>query len=604
MAASGASRGPAATRWRYRRLIGGTHPGLAPLPFAALAILLGAAAGVGALVFRVLIAAVHNLAFLGRLSTEYDANVHTPASTWGVMVVLVPAVGALFVVFLIRRFAPEAKGHGVPEVMDAIYYNKSEIRPIVAVIKSLGSAISIGTGGSVGREGPIVQIGAALGSAGGRLAGVSRWQRATLVAAGGGAGIAATFNTPIGGVLFAAEVLLHEISARTLVPVALATTTATYVGRYLFGDRPAFSVPTIAATDSFVTLPGYLLLGCVTAFASVLFIRSLYGTEDFLERVVPGRPYLRHVLGMLAVGVVFTTLFRTSGHYWVQGVGYAAIVDLLSAPPGLAFLVVLFALKLFVTSCTLGSGASGGIFSPSLFMGATLGAAFATVVGAGPGASAVVFVLAGMAGMVAGTTGAVLTAIVMLFEMTLNYGVVLPMALTASVSYGLRRLILADSIYTMKLTRRGHVMPQALQANAALVHHVSDLALARVRVLPSDEALDRLDPGDPETDPMHTVVVDGPRIVGVVSGEGIRAGPSALPPGSSAGALADTRFVTIRADDTLFHLLTRLQGAHAPVAVVVGPEPEDPEALPHILGVVTRAELVEALAEGMEVFED
>ena len=157
---------------------------------------------------------------------------------------LAPVVGAIVVVFLVKNFAPEAKGHGVPEVMDAIYYGKGVIRPVVAAVKSLASAISIGSGGSVGREGPIIQIGAAFASWLGRVARVSRWQRATLVAAGGGAGIAATFNTPIGGVLFAVEVLMHEVSVRTLVPVALATATATYVGRTSSATRPAFVGPT------------------------------------------------------------------------------------------------------------------------------------------------------------------------------------------------------------------------------------------------------------------------------------------------------------------------------------------------------------------------
>ncbi len=339
--------------------------------------------------------------------------------------VLAPVVGAFTVVFLVKNFAPEAKGHGVPEVMDAIYYGKSVIRPIVAVVKSVASAISIGSGGSVGREGPIVQISAAFASwLGGRVR-VSRWQRATLVAAGGGAGIAATFNTPIGGVLFAVEVLMHEVSVRTLVPVALATATATSLGRHLFGNAPAFSVPPVRASTSVAVLPAYVVLGALMAVVAVVFIRLLYGAEDLFERVVPRRDYLRHAAGMLVVGLVIAVTMRVGGHYYVEGVGYATIVDVLSG--GLTsvwVLVVLGALKLLTTSLTLGSGGSGGVFSPSLFMGAALGGAFGFVLRAvfpGIPFDPAAFALAGMAGLVAGATGAALTAIVKTFEMTLDY---------------------------------------------------------------------------------------------------------------------------------------------------------------------------------------
>ncbi|MCA9630247.1 MAG: chloride channel protein [Myxococcales bacterium] len=588
-----------------RRLLGGDHPGLSPLAFGGLAILLGAFAGLGAYALRVLIALLHNLAFLGSFSIAYDANAHTPRSPWGLAAALVPVLGAFPVVYLVRRFAPEAKGHGVPEVMDAIYYKKSEIRPIVAAIKSLTSAISIGTGGSVGREGPIVQIGAAFGSLSGKLANVSRWQRATLVAAGGGAGIAATFNTPLGGVLFAVEVLLHEVSVRTLVPLALATTTATYVGHFLFGNQPAFPVPVITATENAAVLPAYLVLGCLTAAAAVLFIRALYKTEDAFERWLPERPYTRHAIGMLAVGLIFVAMYEWRGHYFVQGVGYATIVDVLTTERGVVFLLLLFTLKLVASSLTLGSGASGGIFSPSLFMGATLGAAFGAIIARVLPANPLVFALAGMAGMVSGVTGAVLTAPVMLFEMTLDYSVVLPMALTASVSYGVRRLLLADSVYTMKLSRRGHVMPQALQANAHLVHHVSDLALASAITLTPDVAPSSLDlrDGEPERSaPDYFVVVDGgvvERVLGRAWALGHR---DVFERAASVTEVPSTPHIQIAPDATIFDLLSRLQATRASIAVVVAPSP--PDQAPEILGVVTKEHLAEALAEGMELFED
>ncbi len=194
---------------------------LGPLRLYACSILIGVVAACGAVVFRGLIAFFHNLLFLGFISFAYEANVHTPPSPWGPFVILVPVLGAVGVAFLVSNFAPEAKGHGVPEVMDAVYYGRGIVRPVVALIKSLASALSIGSGGAVGREGPIIQIGSSFGSTLGQILRVPGWQRITLIAAGAGAGIAATFNTPIGGVLFAVEIMLHEVSARTLVPVTI-----------------------------------------------------------------------------------------------------------------------------------------------------------------------------------------------------------------------------------------------------------------------------------------------------------------------------------------------------------------------------------------------
>ena len=208
-----------------------------------LAIVVGAVTGFGAVLFRALIGFIHNVAFLGLFSTDYDASLFTPPSPWGFFIIFVPVLGGMLVTFLITNFAPEARGHGVPEVMDAIYYKEGVIRPVVALIKSLASALSIGTGAAVGREGPIIQIGAALGSSIGQIIPVAPWQRITLVAAGAGAGIAATFNTPIGGVMFAIQLMMPELSARTFLPVALATGTATFVGRIFFGIHPAFAIP-------------------------------------------------------------------------------------------------------------------------------------------------------------------------------------------------------------------------------------------------------------------------------------------------------------------------------------------------------------------------
>lgn len=599
-----------------RRLAPAAHAGPGALGFALFAVVLGVVAGLAAVGFRMLIGLFHNLLYEGRLSWVYDADRHAPPSAWGPAAVLVPAVAGLVVVFLVERFAPEARGHGVPEVIDAIYYRKGVIRPVVAAVKSAASALSIGSGGSVGREGPIIQIGAAFASWAGQVRRVSRWQLVTLVAAGGGAGIAATFNTPIGGVLFAVEVLMHEVSVRTLVPVALATGTATYVGRFFLGDHPAFDVPVAhpSVTSGAALLPAYIALGCLTAVVSALFIRSLYGAEDLFERVFPRRPYVRHFLGMLGVGLIGGLLLWRRGHAYVLGVGYATILDVLSgALTSVTFLVVLFGLKLLATSLTLGSGASGGVFSPSLFMGATLGAAFGRVleqVFPGLHANPAAFALAGMSGVVAGSTGAALTAIVMIFEMTLDYSVVLPMAVTVAASHGLRRFLVRESVYTMKLVRRGHVIPQALQANAHLVHHVGEMTLVPAAVVPFSTPPSDLPLSTPDeaAAPPYFVLLDGGRVAGVLSREWALAHPGRV---RAAGSLADlpgTACVTVDPATTIFDLLHRLQSARAPVAVVVEPaaeraEPGEAES-PRILGIVTMAHVAEVIAESLELFSD
>ena len=495
--------------------------------------------------------------------------------------------------------------------MDAIYYQKSVIRPVVAIVKSLASAVSIGSGGSVGREGPIIQIGAAFASWAGRAIRVSRWQLATLVAAGGGAGIAATFNTPIGGVLFAVEVLLHEVSVRTLVPVAVATATATFVGQFLFGNHPAFAVPTLhmPITTGAVLLPSYVGLGCLTAFASVLFIRGLYGAEDFFEKHIPGGDYVRHVLGMLGLGVLITTLLYSYGHYYVQGVGYATILDILTGTlNSVPLLVALFGLKLLATCLTLGSGASGGIFSPSLFLGATLGAALGIALRAlfpGLNVDPAAFALAGMAGLVAGATGAALTAIVMIFEMTLDYSVVLPMTLTVAVSLGLRRILLSQNIYTMKLARRGHYMPDALQANARLVRHVGDMAMAEAAVIPAGTLPAEFEVRTDTEMFTYFVIMDDDIAVGILSRDWVLAHITEIHGARTLTEVAQQDYVAISRDTTIFDALSIMQSESASVAVVLPAAVS--RARPGVgltCGLITTALLAQALAMGMELFED
>jgi CIC family chloride channel protein len=541
-----------------------------------IAVIVGLITGFGAVVFRALIGFIHNVAFLGAFAINYDASVFTPPSPWGALVILVPVAGGLIVTVLITNFAPEARGHGVPEVMDAIYYNNGIIRPIVAVIKSLASALSIGTGAAVGREGPIIQIGAALGSTLGQIIRMAPWQRITLVAAGAGAGIAATFNTPIGGVMFAIELMMPELSARTFLPVALATGTATFVGRIFFGVHPAFTIPaTLLTSEHPATLPALLLfalLGGIIGLAATAFIRGLSFAEDIFEHIK--NPYLRHIIGMLCLGTLLYVLLRTAGHYYVEGVGYSTIQAILTGDLGFpVLLILLFAAKLFATSTSLGSGSSGGIFSPSLFMGATIGGAFGALVNAvhpAEGVTVTTCAIIGMAAMVGGGTGAAMTAVTMIFEMTRDYDLVMPSIVAVALAIGIRRLLSVENIYTIKLVGRGHFVPKALHANMFLVRRAGEVMERDVIVMPADADFDEfLRQHSTEHGYKHVVVTRGHHIAGVVRvNTGLRRGIEAAYSGVRFGDVVQRNFTLARETDVMFDVVQRMARRDAAMAVV------------------------------------
>jgi chloride channel protein, CIC family len=596
--------------------LAGWQSGAAPfgvISMSLLAVGVGLVTGVGAFLFRELIGLVHNLLFLRQFSFAYDSSLFTPTNPWGPFVILVPAVGAFGVTFIIANFAPEAKGHGVPEVMDAIYYNSGRIRPIVAVAKSLASALAIGSGAAVGREGPIIQIGSALGSTLGQLIRMPSGQRVTLVAAGAGAGIAATFNTPIGGVMFAIELMLPEVSVNTFLPVAAATGTATFIGRLVFGPQPAFSVPAIDALPlshpalALATLALYVLLGALCGVAAALFIRTLHFAEDAFERI-PGR-YTRHVCGMLLVGVLIYALHQRFGHYYVEGVGYSTIQSILNGWGTAAWLLgLLFLAKLFATSASLGAGSSGGIFSPSLFMGSTLGAGFATVAALlmpGLGIDVPAFAMVGMGAMVGGGTGAAMTAVTMIFEMTLDYHIVLPMILAVAAGLGVRRALSRENIYTAKLVGRGHVIPKALHANVFLVRAAKDIMERDFLLVAAETGLDAfLRQPDHHGGMRHVVVTRGDRIVGVVRiNTGLRTGIADLEAGVTLGDVANHRFTIVREHDVAFDVIARLWRHNGAMAVVVRaaagfhvPRPSD------VIGVVTKEHVADAVAAGIQAY--
>ena len=463
------------------------------LVLCGLALIVGVMTGVGAVALRWLIGFFHNAFYNGTFSIWYDANISEGPSRFGNWVWLSPVLGGLVVVFLVERFAPEAKGHGVPEVMDAVFYKRGNIRGLVAVIKSLASALSIGSGAAVGREGPIIQIGAALGSAFSQAIGLSTGQKITLLAAGAGAGIAATFNTPLGGVLFALEILLPEVSNRTFLPVVIATGAATSLGRSVLGPAPAFSVPEIRfpppETFGLEGAIAFLALGILCGLASWAFIRLLVVMEDGFPKL-PGNAYTQNALGMAIIGLMMVVLTHAFGHPYVDGVGYSVIQSILDKNMTSAgLLALLFALKLLATTISLGCGASGGIFSPSLYLGATLGAAFATL--ASPllphsGLTLPSAAIVGMAAMVGAGTGGVMTAIVMIFEMTRDYTIIVPLMISNLIAFFISYRLQHEPIYEALAYQDGVHLPTSEARTQLLRLRVSDAMSAPGETFPPE----------------------------------------------------------------------------------------------------------------------
>ncbi len=408
-------------------------------------LLIGIGGGFGAIGFRALIGFFRSFFFEG-----LGNNILGVQRGWIFLLPLIPALGGLIVGLIVYFGAKEAKGHGVPEVMSAVVRNNGIIRPRLVIIKALASAICIGSGGSAGREGPIVQIGSALGSALGQVLKVGRNNLNILVGCGAAAGIAATFNAPIAGVLFAMEVILRDFSFRTITPIIVSAVSATVLCRAFLGNHPAFSVPEYALVSSW-EMVFYLGLGIMAGVFAVFFTRLLYKTEDIFEKILVPE-YIKPVIGGLGIGIIGMFLPQ------IFGVGYETIEKAAHAQLAIQILLALVFVKIFATSMTLGTGGSGGIFAPSLFIGAMLGGLFGTVVHfwfpqitATSGAYAIV----GMGALVAGTTHAPLCSILILFEMTDDYRIILPIMLAAIISSLVAKLIEKESIYTMKLSRRG-----------------------------------------------------------------------------------------------------------------------------------------------------
>ncbi len=480
-----------------------------------LACVIGLLAGYGAVLFTLLIDSVTDYVVRPVLHVSQES----PQFRW--LLGPIPALGLLLVAWFTRRFAPEAQGHGVPEVITAVARHDGIIRPRVSIIKILASGVCIGTGGSVGREGPIVQIGSALGSSAAQMFQLSARNIKVLVAAGAAAGISATFNAPLAGVVFASEIILGSFAVESMTPVVVASVLANVVQQHLgeHGLSPAFGELNYRYLGNVEELPFYFVLGLVCGLAAVSFTKLLYGIEDMSAKRIP-KWWARALLAGAIVGLcgIFYPTTAPANKPGAEpplpplfGVGYAVVdhtvhlqdetrkvplpaqmgdgqhehdrrvfLDRDSMLTTLLWLLPLVFLKPLLTSITLAGGGSGGIFAPSLFIGATVGACFGILmnllfptVSGHPG----VYAIVGMGAVVAGTTHGALSAILIVYEMTDDYNIILPIMIAAGLASVVAKSIDPESIYHKKLSRRGESLTRGHQLAELENIHVRDLMI-------------------------------------------------------------------------------------------------------------------------------
>jgi CIC family chloride channel protein len=548
----------------------------------AAALAIGAGGGYGAVGFRRLIdfinwVAVHGLA--GSLSAHLGA-----AS------IIVPLVlGGAVVAALVSRFAPEAQGHGVPEVMAAVALYGGIIRPRVILIKTLASAISIGVGGSCGREGPIVQIGSAIGSVVGQWFGAPAAILRTLVACGAAAGISATFNAPIGGVFFASEIILGEFAPRSFAAIVVASVVAAVIGRAYLGNRPSFDASAFTLVSS-RELWLYAALGVLSALWAAFFVRGLYWVEDRFEALRID-PIAKASIGFGIVGIIGV------GFPQVLGVGYDRMQQVFDGHVPATHALALAVLKPVATWITIGSGGSGGIFSPSLFSGAMLGDAFGRIVHnafpfwTGPAAA---YGLVAMAAVFAAAAEAPITSIVIVFEMSNDYTIILPLMICTVVASLLGRRLIGGTVYELKLARRG--------IDWARARHPSDLRLVRVSSvvrMPSVVA-DIGDRIETVAQRLHASaesvvpIVERGRLTGVASAADIAV---AVATGKGLQRIAEisTSVVeTLPPDATLEQAAALLAEQETPLVPVIGRDGE-------LLGVITRRDVLNVYRSSIDL---
>lgn len=478
------------------------------------AIVIGVLCGFAAVLFKHL---VHGLQILFWGEAEIALVALQALSPWRLL--LMPALGGLLVGPIVYFFAREARGSGVPEVMAAVAVQQGILRARIIFAKAAASALTIASGGSAGREGPIIQIGAAIGSGVGQILRVSRHKLRTFVGCGAAAGIAATFNAPIAGALFSVEVILGEFGVAQFSPIVISAVLATVIARHHFGDSPVFVLPEYEMAST-LELGAYLLLGLLCGLASFLFIKLLYRMEDGFETLKRVHPALKPMLGGLALGCMAMWLPHLFGD------GYETVNLALRNELPFRLMILLLACKMLATSLTLGSGGSGGVFAPSLFLGAMLGGALGQLVATHFGHQpqhAGGYALVAMGGLVAGATHAPISAILIIFEITNDYTLILPLMLVCIVSTAVAQTLNRESVYTMKLVRRGIDLVAGRSMNVLKAYTVQQTIKRDVPVFHPDTPVHALVEAMIETDHSQFYIVrQDQALAGIVSAGDLR----------------------------------------------------------------------------------
>jgi CIC family chloride channel protein len=528
------------------------------LGFVSLAAaVIGFTAGLIAFVLYNLIGLFTNLAFYH----EWSFHFRSPeANQLGLWVIVIPVVGGLIVGVMAKYGSDKIKGHGIPEAMEAVLKSSSRIEAKVAILKPLSAAFAIGTGGPFGAEGPIIQTGGAFGSVVGQLLSTTAVERKVLLACGAGAGMAATFNTPIAGVILAIELLLFEFRGRSFIPLVIATTLATSVHLMLLGRGSMFHM---LPTDFNIPagLPYYLLLGVVCGFAAVAFTKLLYLVEDQFDRL-PVSEFWHPAIGALGLGIIGYFVPR------VLGVGYDTISDILNNSLAWKLLLLIAVFKSLALVISLGSGTSGGLLAPMFMASAALGGLFASgidhvIPGANlaPGA----FALVAMGAVFGAASRATFTFIVFAFELTRDYNSVLPLMLVCVIADAIAIRFLPNSIMTEKLARRGLQTHQDYEANVMKQIKVGEIMAEGVVTVGPEETVravaDRMASGDPRLVRHRAlpIVNQEGQLVGIVTQGDVLRGLEENPAGDLPVIEAGSRSLIVAyPEESAFEALTKM----------------------------------------------
>jgi CIC family chloride channel protein len=513
---------------------------------------IGLLAGGAAFILYRLIGLFTNLFFFHRWSWEFTS---ARLNHLGLRVILVPVIGGIVVGFMAKYGSSKIKGHGIPEAMEAVLFNRSRIQPRVAILKPISAAIAIGTGGPFGAEGPIIQTGGALGSLVGQIFHTTASERKVLLACGAAAGMSATFNTPIAGVILAIELLLFEFKSRSFIPMVIASTLAAAVHMQLLGKGPMF---TVTAMDFGIphALPFDLLLGVVCGLAAVGFSKLLYWVEDQFDKL-PVDELWWPAIGALGLGIIGYFVPR------VLGVGYDTISDILNANLALKVLLVVMIAKAAALVISLGSGTSGGLLAPMFMSSAAMGGTFAIVVNAiypaahlSPGA----FALVAMGAVFGAASRATFTFIIFAFEMTRDYNSVLPLMLVSVIADAIAMLMMPGaSIMTEKLARRGLRIHQEYEADVLQQTRAAETMDAEIPTLPAamllSELADRIARREPEVSRHQGMfVLDAAgKLAGVITRGDVLRALDEDPKGAMSVLDASTRDLIVTYPDEVLH---------------------------------------------------